>query len=137
MSLATSVLRSYRSLPLWVQLWVGLLILVNVAAFGLLDTATGRATALAALFVGVTNGPLIIYYRGMNRALSIPHLFAWIPLQVFLLQHVWLQGSGTLGALERGYGMTVLLVNGVSLVFDVLDSWRWLRGARDTPGVAA
>lgn len=134
MSLLQSVLKSYRSLPLWVQIWVGLLVLVNASAFALLDTPSGRATAFAAVFVGVTNGPLIIYYRGMNRALSIPHLFAWIPLQVFLVQHL-AQNSGQIPSHEWTFAMTVLVINGISLVFDVLDSWRWLRGERETPGV--
>jgi hypothetical protein len=27
----------------------------------------------------------------------------------------------------------LLVINGISLAFDTLDSWRWLRGERETP----
>ena len=35
------------------------------------------------------------------------------------------------------YAILVLVVNAISLVFDLLDSWRWLRGERETPGLEA
>ncbi len=126
------IARSYRSLPLWVQVWVLLLCLVNVACVLVLDTVVGQATALAGVFVLLGNLPLMLYYQGMNRALSIPHLFAWIPLQIFLIHHLFVQQAET--GMIHVYGLCVLVVNGVSLLFDVLDSWRWLAGERATPG---
>lgn len=118
-------------MPLWVQLWVGVLALVNSLWIGLLDTPTGQAAAGAALFVVLANAPLVWHYGGMNRALAIPHLFAWIPLQLFLLQRL-LTGEW-IGTAELVYAMSLLIVNGISLLFDVYDSWRWLRGERETP----
>ena len=82
----TDIWRSWRSLPLWVQIWVvGILVPVNVLPFFLLESAVGQAGALAALLVLVTNGPLMWVYRGMNKVLSIPHLIAWGPLEIYLL----------------------------------------------------
>lgn len=129
-----SIWRSLRSLPLWVQIWVvGVLVPVNAAAFFLLDTAAGVATAWAALFVVATNMPIMYWYGGMNRAMSIPHLMAWGPLQVWLVLRL-IEADAPVG-IELFYIWLLLLVNGVSLVFDLIDSWRWLRGERETPGV--
>ncbi len=136
MSKLSQIAHSFRALPLWVQVWVGLLTLVNACSFVLLDIPGGQATAIAAVFVMLTNVPLAVYYGGMNRALSLPHLFAWIPLEIFLFQHLWLQDAAPLTDTERAYCLTVFIINGISLLFDVLDSWRWLNGERETPGQA-
>ena len=129
---------SFRSLPGWVQAWVGfVLIPVNVLPFFLLGTWSGRAAALAALFVVVTNVLIMWGASGMRRVMSLPHLLAWIPLEIVLILHL----SGAAGSLpsspaETALAIVLLLVNGVSLVFDALDSWRWLQGQRDVPGRA-
>jgi len=127
--------QSFRSLPAWVQLWVGLILVpANVLPFFLLDTWTGQWAALAALFVLATNGPLMLWYQGMNRALSLPHLVAWIPLEVALILRL-VAGAGpqAIATPELALIWVLLIVNGISIVFDVLDSWRWLRGERETP----
>ena len=130
--------RSLRSLPVWVQIWVvGILVPVNVLPFFLLETAVGQAGAVAALVVLVTNGPLLWIYRGMNKILSIPHLIAWGPLEIYLL--MLLADSGfraEAGAMELGLAVLLLVINGISLVFDVIDSGKWMAGDRATPGIA-
>ncbi len=135
----TRIWHSYRSLPIWVQVWVGfVLIPVNAWPFFLLDTWSGRAGAVAALFVVATNIPIMWAAAGMSRAMSLPHLLAWIPLEIALALRV----SGAVGNLppattELALAIVLLLINGMSLVFDAIDSWRWLRGQRDLPGTAA
>jgi len=127
--------KSFRSLPPWVQIWVGLILVpVNAASFFMLSFPAAQYTAIAAVVVILTNGPLMIVYCGMNRSLSIPHLIAWIPLEIALVMRLW--GSET-DPVETYYALLVLVVNGISLVFDVIDSWRWLRGERETPGIDA
>lgn len=127
--------RSLRSLPLWVQIWVvGILVPVNAAAFLMLDTPTGHWTAIAAVFVMATNMPIMYYYCGMNRAMSVPHLIAWGPLQVYLIMRL-ATGEVAAGSAELIYLWLLLVVNGISLVFDLLDSYKWLVGGRETPGI--
>lgn len=127
---------SFRSLPAWVQVWVGLVLIpINVLPFFLLDTWSGRAGAVAALFVVATNVPIMWAAAGMSRAMSLPHLLAWIPLEIALA----LRLAGAAGGLppttaELALAVALLVVNGISLGFDTLDSWRWLRGERDAPG---
>lgn len=127
--------QSFRSLPVWVQIWVGLILVpANVAPFFLLDTWSGQRAAITALFVVATNMPLMLWYAGMNRALSIPHLLAWIPLEIALVMRVTGQaGPETLAAPELALAWGLLVINGISVVFDVLDTWRWVRGERETP----
>lgn len=90
---------------------------------------------MAALFVVLTNLPIMWAASGMSRAMSLPHLLAWIPLEITL----FLRLSGALGVVpptpgEVALAVLLLLVNGVSLGFDSLDAWRWLRGERNIPG---
>ena len=129
--------RSWRSLPLWVQIWVaGILIPVNVLPFFLLESVVGQAGALAALLVLVTNGPLMWVYRGMNKVLSIPHLIAWGPLVIYLLMLLSESGfRADASRMELGLAALLLAINGISLMFDVVDSAKWLAGDRATPGI--
>ena len=129
--------RSWWSLPLWVQIWVaGILVPVNVLPFFLLESAVGQAGALAALLVLVTNGPLMWVYRGMNKVLSIPHLIAWGPLVIYLLMLLSESGfRADASRMELGLAALLLAINGISLMFDVVDSAKWLAGDRATPGI--
>jgi hypothetical protein len=127
---------SYRAMPTWVQIWVGLVLVpVNAVPFALLDTWTGRIAAVAALAVVATNLPIMWIERGMSRLMSAPHLVIWGPLQVVLALR-WAEQVGPLpvGPAERRLVLLLLVVNGVSLAFDALDSWRWYHGERDVPG---
>ena len=127
---------SFRALPGWVQLWVGVVLVpVNAAAFLLLDLWTGRAVAAAATLVVLTNLPIMLVDGGMSKRMSIPHLLIWGQLEYVLVAHSLRWGGPTsVSALEWQFAMIILLVNGISLVFDALESWRWLRGDREVPG---
>lgn len=127
---------SFQSLPLWVRLWVGaVLVPANVVPFFFLDTATGQVAAWAAAFVAVTNVPIMLQRRGMSRLMSVPHLLAWFPLVAWLALR--LAGATALSTAELALLWLLLIVNSLSLVFDVMDTWRWLAGERDIPGFPA
>jgi hypothetical protein len=126
-----SIWRSYPALPLWVQLWVCVLVVPNVAAFAFLHTEIGIWTAIAIVVFGVINLPTIYVQRGFSRLLSFPH-FIWAPLIVFIA--VRLSSAAPIDSGELWLGLAVLIVNLISLVFDVLDAGRWLRGQRDIFG---
>lgn len=127
---------SFLALPSWVRWWVaGVLVPVNIAPFFFLDTPTGQVAAWAAVFVALTNVPIMLQQRGMSRLMSVPHLFAWFPLVGWLLLR--LTGPTTLPMAEAVLAMALVMVNSLSLVFDVIDSWRWFAGERDIPGFPA
>lgn len=123
---------SYRSLPLWVQVWVGLILVpVNTLPFLFLPQDWAIWGSLAALFVVVTNVPIMWFEQGMSRLMSIPHLFAWIPLHIVLI--LTLLSETTLTPTAHTVIWLLLIVNSISLLFDLVDSWRWLNGERDVP----
>ena len=83
-----------------------------------------------------TNMPLMWIYGGMNKVMSIPHLFAWVPLVLYLAYK--LADDGYRSGMSDGETVMVwllLVINGISLVFDFVDSIKWIQGDRETPGV--
>lgn len=129
-----TIWRSFKSLPLWVQIWVcGILIPVNAASFFLLEYRSAQLAAWAALFVMATNIPIMLKEGGMSKLMSLPHLLAWGPLQIALILRLT-DSTADLPAAEQLFVWMLLLVNGVSLIFDLMDSWRWLRGDHAIPG---
>lgn len=128
--------RSFRAVPLWVQIWVGgILVPTNALAFFLLDTWAGQLTAVAAVFVVLTNVPIMLMERGMSKLMAVPHLIAWYPLVIVLWVQL-LSGSSpeTTAAWESAFMVLVIVINGISLMFDTKDSIDWLRGHREIPG---
>ncbi|KZX77158.1 hypothetical protein A3717_21360 [Alcanivorax sp. HI0013] len=75
-------------------------------------------------------------YRGMNKVLSIPHLIAWGPLVIYLLMLLSESGfRADASRMELGLAALLLAINGISLMFDLVDSAKWLAGDRATPGI--
>jgi hypothetical protein len=134
-----TIWRSYRSLPLWVQVWVGgILVPANAAAFALTDTPSGQWAAWAAVFVLATNVPIMWAAQGMSKLMSVPHLVAWIPLHVFLvLRLTGAAGPMPVSKTELLLVLVLLVVNSISLGLDALDSLKWWRGDRHVPGHSA
>lgn len=120
--------RSFMRLPLWVRLWIVFgLGSVNAAALFMMHWPTGYWASLALAVVVVLNLPMVLIQQGYGRALAIPHLIAWIPLCAFAATRL-ISDDASDG--ERTYAALLLGVNGISIAFDLLDSWRWLRGER-------
>lgn len=127
----SEILASFRRLPVWVQCWVGLLAVANSLWLFLLDTPTGVLTGVAAIFVLLTNLPIMYVTGGMSKLMSIPHLLAWIPLEVYLIGS--LLGNAPMQPAEAFYASGLLIINGISLGFDFRDAWLWLMGDRAIP----
>ncbi|MEX0316376.1 MAG: hypothetical protein AB3N21_00400 [Ruegeria sp.] len=110
----------------WIaRIWAILLILVNLAALLFLDTYYAKACLLAAA-AGIAVMIAIYLKQGFVRLLGIGHVF-WIPM---LAWFAWdLPDASENHAL---FVWVVLLIafNSISLVIDVLDVTRYLRGER-------
>jgi hypothetical protein len=132
----SAVWRSWLSLPIWVQIWVGVILVpVNVAAFFMVHTPTGKAAAIAAIFVVLTNVPIMLYEGGMSRLMAMPHLIAWIPLSIYIIARILVfSSSSAMGKSELIFAIIILVVNGISLIFDAMDTVKWSRGERNIPG---
>lgn len=120
---------SFRRIPLWVQVWMALVLVpVNLLSFLVLDYQAAQMVALAAVLALGSNMLLLYRYVGFSRVMALPHLVFWGALQVLLVMRV-LQNPAP-GAGEVLFICLVLLVNGISLIFDLLDTWRWWQGER-------
>ena len=83
--------------------------------------------------VGIlVNLPILFMNGGMSKVLAIPHLIFWIPLH-FILMHLLLNNTD-IGKFEQNYIMVILIINTISLGFDLYDANEWRKGNRDVAG---
>lgn len=119
---------SFRALPIWVQIWVILILVpINMGGLFFLDTPQGRIAALLGIGGMLPNLIIVWMQRGFSNAMAFPHLPMWTPLVIWL---AWTlstaQPTGALGI----YLMVLLLIDIVSLAFDYSDAWKWWQGDR-------
>jgi hypothetical protein len=125
----SDIWRSFRRLPRWVQIWVGLwLVPVNIAP--ILFFGGPYALWVCCLSIGgmLPNLGIMIAERGLSKRMSLPHLIIWSPLVILV---VWVLATQ---APQGGYRMilwAVLITDIVSLGFDIPDWMKWRRGDRD------
>ena len=123
--------RSFMRLPLWVRLWIPFgLGAVNISAFFLTQFPIGYWAAWATAFVLAVNGPIILFQRGWSKLLAVPHLIVWVPLLIYV---TWRLSHHDVTWTEFSYGLALLMVNGLSVLFDTADTWRWFKGERAVP----
>ena len=116
--------KSFGALPLWVKIWMVLVLgPVNMASIFFLDEPQGVLIAILAYGGMILNLPIIWVEKGMSKMMSLPHVLVWTPLMFVL----W----PLLGA---PYATILFVVNLISLVFDYVDSWKWLKGDRAVAG---
>lgn len=108
------------------------LIPVNMSGLFLLDVVAGFWVAILGASALAINTCILFLNRGFSKVLAIPHLILWGPLQVILTIRYFTVPS--LSEFEQSYILVVLIVNGISLVFDVYDTLEWKRGNRDVAG---
>lgn len=130
----SAVWRSFLGLPLWVRIWVALLAATNLASLWFLDTAIGFWTAVAFCLVGALNVPMMVIQGGLTRLMSFPH-FVWVPLLIFLYPQLFGPDALEPGSPVQIFGIAVFAMNGISLLFDVYESFIWLRGGREVLGI--
>lgn len=127
------LLASIAGLPRWVQGWLVILVGVNTASLCFLDNPLGRWTALAFAVVAAVNVPMAWIQSGLTRLLSFTHV-VWMPLLVYLITQLAGSTLAPAGTALRRYVMLVIVVDGISLIFDVLEAVRWWRGGREVLG---
>lgn len=117
---------SFRDLPLWVQVWVALILVpVNLMPLAFVDQPYGWPIAALAVMGMALNIPIMLVARGMSRAMALPHLLCWVPL-VVLVAYV-LQDGGDLSPAYASALMLLVVVDVISLAFDLRDAVLWLK----------
>lgn len=128
-SILLEIWRGFRALPMWVQIWISVILVpVNMATIVLI-TEPG-SYLIPVLAIGGMAPNLILMYveRGFSKAMAISHLVLWIPLLVLL----WFEIAA--GSVFAKYLAIVFVVNFISICFDLKDSWAWFKGDRKVPG---
>lgn len=112
--------------------WITLLLLVNMAVPLLFVTTVEGQWVLAAMMLGALTQMAIFRSQGFVRLLGVGHIY-WVPL----LPWLWTRLDRSLPPEPFAMWMAaVIVLNGVSLIIDVSDVWRYLSGER-TPHLAA
>lgn len=130
-------LHSLLSTPAWVQIWLfAILIPLNLSSYivyALWKYPFAGWAALGFTFVAVGNMTLCVREHGLSKASAMPHLAAWVPLQIYagyVLVTSWHSLPPVLLYFTAAYFAAV----GISNIFDVYDTFRWFKGERAVIG---
>ena len=114
-----------NALKYWIR-WLGLANMICL--FFVWKHKQARWVAVAMLVVAVANIPMAMAL-GLVKALSIPHLVAWIPLTIYLAVEV--RERKIIPSSAFGIWVLILMVtNTISVVFDIRDSIEYVAGDR-------
>lgn len=117
---------SFRGLPLWVQIWVAVILVpVNLMPLFFLDQPQGVLIAALAIMGMALNLPIMMAARGMSRAMALPHILCWVPLVIVVAG--MLTATETLNPAYVRFLWLLLIVDVISLVFDMRDAAHWMR----------
>jgi len=119
--------------PLWLQAWVLLLVVTNLAAVAFIVRREEGRPAVRALPIGILLSFFLaaafmdwIFGRvGFVRLLGLAHLVCWGPV------YAWAWSRRAEIGTDTAYGKYIhayLLIAGISLVIDVTDVLRYLAG---------
>ncbi|WP_170344530.1 hypothetical protein [Ruegeria atlantica] len=130
-SMVLDIWRSFRMLPVWVQVWVAfILVPVNLLPLAFLDQPQGYLIALLAVSGMALNVPIMVAARGMSGAMALPHILCWVPLVIIVT--LLLFSEDPLSPAFAGFLRVLLIVDITSLVFDFRDAARWLNSRKAT-----
>lgn len=114
------------ALPKWVKFWMMFILgPVNMASLLFLTEPSGVLVAALVLSGVALSVAPVFFIRGFSKALAPGHLVPWT-LLIGLIVFARPEGSAAYGT----YLNILLVVNGFSLGFDYLDSYKWLKGDR-------
>ena len=120
-------------MPMPWPLWIGLLVVVNIAGPIYFFEALEAKIVLAAFLASATSMTAIFAAKGFVRLMGIGHIF-WVPMVPWLWNRLDQVAPGDL----LGYWMiAVVAVNGIALIIDAIDVVRYVRGEREPYVTAA
>ena len=107
-----------------------ILIPINLTSLFFLDQPMGSWIAALAVFGMAFNAFPLLRDRGFSKMMALPHAVLWIPL-VMLVAWMLLLGRFPLGAEFLVFLVLLLVIDVISLAFDIPGAIAWLRGDRD------
>ena len=123
-----SIWSSFRRLPVWVQAWMALILVpVNLASVFFLGHDGALLVSVLAIGGMAPNTAILVVERGFSKLMALPHIVIWVPL-LFVVAFLKMRGG-----LSEGYQIylwILLMIDMISLGFDLPDFRKWLRGDR-------
>lgn len=130
-SLVLDIWASFMAMPLWVRIWMALILVpVNMAGLFFLDQPGAVLVTVLSLMGMLPNLPIMAINRGFSSAMALPHLPFWTALVLILLFQRPEGGTASYQMLLT----VILVVDVISLAFDYKDAWAWWRGERAVAG---
>jgi hypothetical protein len=121
---------SSRALPLWVMIWMTVILApINMISLYFLSKPTGILVAGLAWGGMLTSQIVLMRHRGFTKLVSGGHVIFWVPLVLILI----FARPVANGAYDT-YLTILLVVNLLSLLFDINDLRLWFGGDRRVPG---
>ena len=113
--------------PLWLQAWVGWMMVINTASLFFLSHREPRIV-LAAWIGNLITMTTMYEYFGYTRILGLSHVIWWTPLIIFLLMRL---PQIEKGKRVRTWILILIATNTASLIIDYIDVIRYILGERD------
>ncbi len=111
--------------PVWIPVWVLILMIVNVASLGFWNEPLAKV-----IFVTFMLSAMLmmgLYSRfGFGKILGMGHI-PWIPLLVYVLTEI-----PTAGDTFKSYLIILSTSIVISLLFDIVDVWKYYASRKST-----
>lgn len=121
---------SFRALPLWVMIWMTVLLgPINMISLYFVTEPKGVLVATLAWGGMLASMIVLIRHRGFSKLVSGGHVVFWMPLVLILILVRPVANSA-----YDTYLDILLVANLVSLLFDINDLRLWLGGDRQVAG---
>lgn len=117
----------FQKLPRWVQFWIACgLGPVNLASISFVGEPGGWIVASLAIAGIAPNAVILIMTREFGREMAVPHLIFWPPLVAVI---IWVLAMGPDAPFAQ-YLWLLLVVDSISIAFDIRDARTWWQARR-------
>lgn len=111
--------------PLWIPVWVLFLVIINVVTVAFWAEPLAKAVFVTFMFSAMLI--LALYSRfGFEKIMGMGHV-PWIPLLFYVLMEI-----PTAKDPFRGYLIILSISIAISLVFDVVDVWKYFASRKSS-----
>ena len=111
--------------PIWIPIWVVILMIVNIASVGFWDEPLAKVIFVTFILSAILMMGLYSRY-GFEKILGMGHIL-WLPLFVYVLMRIPAE-SDTF----KEYLIIWSILTVISLVFDVIDVWKYFASQKST-----
>lgn len=117
-------LADFAKQPMWVQVWVNFLGLVNFSSVLFVRRSRLALYVLVAITLAVISLIYLHSQFGYVRLLGLPHVILWTPMLIYF----WKIVPGMETSLLKKYLYLLMATNFISLLFDYVDVARYFLG---------